>query len=69
MSNAIIPAPRRFDHNGGEFAFRSGTTIAYINFDVAPIVERFCLEVKRRTGLRVLPMTGNPETNLPSRSN
>jgi hypothetical protein len=33
MSNAIIPAP------GGstttEFAFRSGTTIAYINFDVA----------------------------------
>jgi hexosaminidase len=66
MSNAVIPAPGRFDHNGGQFAFRSGTTIAYINFDVAPIVERFCLEVRRRTGLRVLPMTGNPGSNEPS---
>jgi hexosaminidase len=66
MSNAVIPAPGRFDHNGGEFAFRSGTAIAYINIDVAPIVERFCLEVTRRTGLRVLPMTGNPGSNEPS---
>jgi peroxiredoxin len=33
MSNAVIPAPGRFDHNAGEFAFRSGTTIAYINID------------------------------------
>jgi hypothetical protein len=54
MSNAVIPAPRRFDHNGGAFAFRSGTTIAYINVDVAPIVERFCLDVTRRTGGRVV---------------
>ena len=66
MSNAVIPAPRRFDHNGGAFAFRSGTTIAYINVDVAPIVERFCLDVTRRTGLRVLPMPGNPGSNEPS---
>jgi hexosaminidase len=63
MRNAVIPAPRRFDHNGGEFALRSGTTIAYINIDVAPIVESFCLEVIRRTGLRVLPMPGNPGSN------
>src|SRR5262249_4276048 len=28
-------------------------TVAYINTDLAPIVERFCLEVTRRTGLRV----------------
>ena len=66
MSNVVIPAPAQFDHNGGEFAFRSGTTIAYINIDLAPIVERFCLEVTRRTGLRVLPMTGSPESNEPS---
>ena len=66
MRNAVIPAPRRFDHNGGEFALRSGTTIAYINIDVAPIVESFCLEVIRRTGLRVLPVLGNPGSNEPS---
>src|SRR5262245_53310253 len=40
MSNAVIPAPMRFDQNGGAFAFRSGTAIAYINVDVAPIVDR-----------------------------
>ena len=51
MNNAVIPAPRRFNHSGEEFAFRSGTTIAYIDIDVAPIVERFCLEVTRRTGM------------------
>src|ERR1700731_3933544 len=66
MSNAVIPAPGRFDHNGGQFAFRSGMTIAYINFDVAAIVEHFCLEVTRRTGLRPLPMTGNPGWKEPS---
>jgi hexosaminidase len=56
----------RFDGHRGEFTFRSGTTIAYTNMDVAPIVERFCLEVTRRTGLRVLPMAGNPGSNEPS---
>ena len=66
MSNAVIPAPARFEPNGGKFAFRSGMTIAYINIDLSPIVERFCLEVTRRTGLRVLPMTGNPGSKEPS---
>ena len=66
MGNAVIPAPARFEHNGGEFAFRSSTRIAYINIDLATIVERFCLEVTRRTGLRLLPMTGNPGSNEPS---
>jgi hexosaminidase len=56
----------RFDGDRGEFTFRSGTTIAYTNTDVAPIVERFCLEVTRRTGLRVRPMAGNPGSNEPS---
>jgi hexosaminidase len=66
MSNAVIPAHARFEPNGGKFAFRSGMTIAYINIDLSPIVERFCLEVTRRTGLRVLPMTGNPGSKEPS---
>jgi len=66
MSNAAIPAPGRFEHTGGEFAFCSGTTIAYINIDVAPLVERFCVEVTRRTGLRVLPTTHNPGSTEPS---
>jgi hypothetical protein len=60
IRHAIIPAPVRFDCDRGEFTFRSGTMIAYTNTDVAPIVERFCLEVTRRTGLRILPMANNP---------
>jgi hypothetical protein len=56
----------RCDGDRGEFTLRSGTTIAYINTEVAPIVERFCLEVTRRTGLRLLPMAGDPGSNEPS---
>jgi hexosaminidase len=56
----------RFDGDRGEFAFRSGTTIAYTNTDVTSIVERFCLEITRRTGMRVLPKAGNPGSNEPS---
>jgi len=65
MRNAVIPAPVRIDHKGGEFALRSGTTIAYINSEVAPVVERFCSEVTRRMGLRILPITGNSGSNEP----
>jgi hexosaminidase len=66
MRQPVIPAPVRFDGDGGELAFRSGTTIAYANTRVAPIVERFCVEVTRRTGMRVLPLAGNPGSNEPS---
>jgi hexosaminidase len=66
IRHPVIPAPVRCDGDRGEFTFRSGTTIAYINTDVAPIVARFCLEVTRRTGLRLLPMAGNPGSNEPS---
>ena len=65
IRHPVIPAPLRCDGDRGEFTLRSGTTIAYINTDVAPIVERFCLEVTRRTGLRILPMVGNPGSNEP----
>ena len=66
MSHAVIPAPARLHHNAGEFALRSNTTIACINTELAPIVERFCLEIARRTGRRVRPMTGTSGSNEPS---
>jgi hexosaminidase len=66
IRHPVIPAPLRVDGDRGEFKFRSGTTIAYTHTDTAPIVERFCLEITRRTGLRVLAMAGNPGSNEPS---
>jgi hexosaminidase len=66
MSNAVIPAPARLHHDAGEFMFRSGATVACINTELAPIVDRFCLEIARRTGLRVRPMTGATGSNEPS---
>jgi predicted small secreted protein len=65
IRHPVIPAPVRFDGDRGEFTFRSGTVTAYTNTDVAPIVERFCLEVTRRMGLRILPMAGNLGSNEP----
>ncbi len=59
MSHPVIPAPARFDGDGDTFVFRSGTTIAYTTPDVARIVERFCSEITRRTGLRLALMAGN----------
>jgi hexosaminidase len=56
----------RFDGDRGEFTFRSGTTIAYTHTGVAPIIDRFCLELTRRTALRVGPMAGKPGSNEPS---
>jgi hexosaminidase len=62
----LIPAPLRFDGDRPDFVFRSGTTIAYTNTDVTPIVERFCLEVTRRAGPRVVPTVGNVGADGPS---
>jgi hexosaminidase len=66
IRHPVIPAPVRFDDGGGEFAFRPGTAIAYADADVATIVERFCSEVTRRTGLRVSPRAGTPGSDEPS---
>jgi hypothetical protein len=63
IRHPVIPAPVRFDGGRGEFTFRPGTTIAYTNTGVLPIIERFSAEVTRRTGLGVLPMAGNPGSN------
>lgn len=66
MSHPVIPAPARSDPGAGRFALRPGTRIAFIAAEVEPIVERFCSEIWRRTGLRVAPMAGRPRSGEPS---
>jgi hexosaminidase len=65
MSHPVIPAPVRFDGDAGRFAFRPGTRIVYADPGVAPIVERFCSEITRRTGLRLAPAAGRPGPGQP----
>jgi hexosaminidase len=66
MDHLVIPAPVRFDGGGGRFALRPGTRITYAAADVEPVVERFCAEVARRTGLRLAPTVGHPVPDEPS---
>lgn len=66
MSQRVIPAPARFTGGEGQFAVRSGATVAYTGTALAPIVERFCSQITRRTGLRPAPMAGSPEPDQPS---
>jgi hexosaminidase len=66
MSHPVIPAPVRFDPGAGRFALRPGTRIAYTAAEVQPIAERFCSELRRRTGLRVAAMAGRPGSGEPS---
>jgi hexosaminidase len=63
----VIPAPVRFDvGEGREFAFRPGTPVAYTATGVAPLVERFCSQITRRTGLRLAPRGGDPVRGEPA---
>ena len=55
MSHPVIPAPVRFDGGAGRFAFRPDTLVAYADPGVAPVAERFCSEITRRSGLRLAP--------------
>ncbi len=66
MSHPVIPAPVRFDRGAGRFAWRPDTRIAYTAPGVAPIAERFCAEIRRRTGPRATPMAGYPGPGEPS---
>jgi hypothetical protein len=54
----VIPAPVRFDTDDGRYPLRSGATVGYVDRDVAPNVERFCSELRRRTRLRLEPRAG-----------
>src|SRR5689334_1820338 len=62
----VIPAP--VESGAGErreFALRPGTAVVYSAPGLAPIVERFCAEVERRTGLRVAPTAGGRDSDSP----
>src|SRR5215472_9863130 len=61
MDYVVIPVPVRFEPGAGPgFAFRPGTAVAYADTGITPIVERFCAQVARRTGLRLAPWRGHP---------
>ena len=71
MSHPVIPAPVRFDIADGQFTLQSGTPIAYPAApELAPIAERFCEEISRRTGLRLAPTAqSRPGPNNPNNPN
>ncbi|HET9970098.1 MAG TPA: family 20 glycosylhydrolase [Streptosporangiaceae bacterium] len=57
MEHAVIPAPVRADAtDGGEFAFRPGTVVAYSDPRITTLAERFCARLARQTGLRPHPV-------------
>jgi len=66
MSLPVIPAPVRFDRGAGQFTLRPGARVAFAAAEVAPIAERFCAEVTRRTGLRATPADGDPGPGEPA---
>ena len=66
MSDPVIPAPAQFDSTGGRFVLRPGTAIGYAAPAAASLVERFCSEVARRTGLRLAPLAGNAGAGEPA---
>ena len=67
MNHAVIPAPARFEAGARPgFAVRPGTAVAYAEIGITPVVERFCAQVARRTGLRLAPMPGRRAPEEPS---
>ena len=67
MNHAVIPAPAQFDGAGGPgFAIRPGTVVAYADAGITPVVERFCAQIARRTGLRLAPAPGRLPRDEPS---
>jgi hexosaminidase len=65
MNHPVIPAPWRFDTDGEQFRFHSGTAVAFTAVDLEPTVERFCADVRRRTGLRLEATAGTPGKDEP----
>jgi hypothetical protein len=51
VRHSVISGPIRFDAGSRAFTFRSGTKVQYPASQLAPVIERFCSEVTRRTGL------------------
>jgi hexosaminidase len=65
MDHPVIPAPVRFDGGRGRFRLRPGTRI-FCAAAVEPVVGRFCSEIARRTGLRLVPTADAPVPDEPS---
>jgi len=67
VNHAVIPAPARFEAGAGPgFAARPGMVVAYSDTGITPVVERFCAQVARRTGLRLAAMPGRRALEEPS---
>ncbi|MBO0731834.1 MAG: hypothetical protein J2P57_21425, partial [Acidimicrobiaceae bacterium] len=66
MSHPLIPAPVSSESGGGPFVLRPGTIVAHPASDSSLIVERFCVEMARRTGLRLEARAGMPEPHAPA---
>ncbi len=66
MSHPVIPVPVRSDSTGGQFTFSPGTAVVCTYRDFVPIVERFCADIKRRTGLHLEVMAGGPGRGRPA---
>ena len=47
----VIPTPFRIETSSGEFRFRSSIRVEYADAALTPIIERFCGDIARRTGL------------------
>jgi hexosaminidase len=66
VSHPVIPAPVRFEVADGHFTPRSGIQMAYGADELAPLAERCCKEISRRTGLRITPVANHPEPGEPA---
>jgi hexosaminidase len=66
MGLPVIPAPARWEGGPGRFVVRPGAVVAYAGAGFAAIAERFCSEMARRTGLRLVPVAGDPVAGVPS---
>ena len=47
----IIPAPLELTHDSGRFRLGAGATVAYRGPALAPLVERFCADARRRASI------------------
>ncbi len=67
MENAVIPAPFQFDvANGPGFVFPPDTAVTYADPGITPVVERFCAQFTRRTGVHLVPALVDPVPAGPS---
>jgi hexosaminidase len=67
VEHAVIPAPFQFDlANGPGFAFPPGTAVTYADPGITPVVERFCAQLARRTGVHLTPSLAGAAPDGPS---